>query len=171
MNRAIRAERKKLKLCAEIAGEAPRIERELELAYDPEKPLFNRVRTCLEVVSNGMFSRDREHRRMELVCREGDARHDLIVRNWDEWVEVASSEKEGVLVASRIGSERLALGYCVMPDTLLPEWVLQHPSVLTQRRGGYWCWHRELCDLVYDMARFEHWTVPGVSFDGPEVPS
>ena len=29
MNRAIRAERKKLKLCAEIAGEAPRIEREL----------------------------------------------------------------------------------------------------------------------------------------------
>ena len=30
MNRAIRAERKKLKLCAEIAGEAPRIERNLE---------------------------------------------------------------------------------------------------------------------------------------------
>ena len=29
MNRAIRAERKKLKLCAEITGEAPRIEREL----------------------------------------------------------------------------------------------------------------------------------------------
>ena len=30
MNRAIRAERKKLRLCAEIAEEAPRIERELE---------------------------------------------------------------------------------------------------------------------------------------------
>ena len=30
VNRAIRAERKKLKLCAEITGEAPRIERELE---------------------------------------------------------------------------------------------------------------------------------------------
>lgn len=30
VNRAIRAERKKLKLCAEIAGEAPRIERNLE---------------------------------------------------------------------------------------------------------------------------------------------
>ena len=30
VNRAIRAERKKLRLCAEIAGEAPRIERELE---------------------------------------------------------------------------------------------------------------------------------------------
>ena len=30
VNRAIRAERKKLRLCAEIAGEAPQIERELE---------------------------------------------------------------------------------------------------------------------------------------------
>ena len=34
MNRAIRAERKKLRLCAEIAGEAPRIERELERVED-----------------------------------------------------------------------------------------------------------------------------------------
>ena len=37
VNRTIRAERKKLKLCAEIAEEAPRIERELERIED-EKP-------------------------------------------------------------------------------------------------------------------------------------
>ena len=34
VNRVIRAERKKLRLCAEIAGEAPRIERELERVED-----------------------------------------------------------------------------------------------------------------------------------------
>lgn len=143
-----------------------KIEAALEIPYDAGKPLYDRARTCLEIVSRGMFSTDRGHRKFALVCRETDDRHDMILRNWDEWIGIADAEERGAVVLGRVGSERMAWGYVILREGDLPPWILQHPAVLIQRRDGWWAWYREVCDLVYDMARFERWEVPGsVSFD------
>ena len=138
-----------------------KLESALELAYDPAKPLFDRVKTCLEIVSRGMFSSDRAHRRFALTTRDTDDTHSMIIRHMDEWIQMAEPEKEGVVVMSRVGKDRRAWGYVIMRETLLPVWILQHPAVLIRRADGWWVWYREVTDLVYDMARFEHWDVPG----------
>lgn len=138
-----------------------RLESALELAYDPAKPLFDRVRTCLEIVSRGMFSQDRSHRRFALTTMDTDDTHSMIVRHMDEWIQMAEPERDGVIVLSRVGRERRAWGYAIMRETLLPAWILQHPAVLIRRSDGWWVWYRDVTDLVYDMARFEKWDVPG----------
>lgn len=143
-----------------------KLESSLDLGYDPSKPLFDRVETCLEIVSRGMFSRDKSSRRFALVTRDTDDTHSMIVRHMDEWIQMTEPEKDGVIVMSRVGRDRRAWGYAIMRDTLLPPWILQHPSVLIRRSDGWWVWYRDATDLIYDMARFEHWEVPGsAAFD------
>ena len=137
------------------------LESSLYLPYDQSKTLFDRARTCMEIVSRGMFSSDRGHRRYALACRQTDERHSPILRNLDEWFSMAEAEKEGLVVMGRVGKNRIAWGYVVTRDTVLPPWILQHPAVLVQRRDGFWVWYREVSDLVYDMARLEHWDIPG----------
>lgn len=138
-----------------------KLESALEIEYDPAKPLFDRVRTCLETVSRGMFSQDRDHRRFALAVRDTDETHSMIVKHMDEWIPMAEPEKDGIIVMSRVGKDRRAWGYAIMRETLLPVWILQHPAVLIRRADGWWVWYRDVTDLVYDMARFEHWDVPG----------
>ena len=144
-----------------------RLEAELELPYDATKPLYDRVVTCLEIVSNGMFSSDRAHRRMALVYRDTDESHGVIVKHLDEWFQMAEPEREGLIVIGRCGRNRVAYGYVIMRDDACPpSWIMQHPAVLLQSRDGWWVWYREVSDLVHDMAKFERWSVPGsVDFD------
>lgn len=143
-----------------------KLEAALELAYDASKPLFDRAKTILEVVGAGMFSSDRKHRKYVIGSRHFDKRHRSVLDDLDNLVEMASNEEKGVMLFGRVENDRVAWGYCILPDTEMPPWLLQPPSVLIARKDGYWVWYRELSDLVHDMARFEHWEVPGsVDFD------
>lgn len=139
-----------------------KLEASLEVPYDSSKPLFDRVRNCLEIVSNGMFSPDRDGRRYALTTRDTDETHAMVVKHMDEWLQIAEPEKDGLVIMSRVGKDRRAWAYAIMREDTLPPWILQHPSVLIWRDDGWWVWYRDASDMIYDMARFEHWNVPGL---------
>ena len=148
-----------------------RLEAELGLAYDPSKPLVDRVRTVLGIVGGDMFSPDPSLRRFAMQCRGLDKAHRTVLDHLDDWIASAEAEKDGAVIVGRVGEDRVAWGYVVLPSHSAPPWLLQPPAVLIAAKDGYWVWYRELSDLVHDMAKFNRWQVPGsVDFD-PDDPS
>lgn len=143
-----------------------KLEASLELAYDPEKPLFDRVKTILEVVGGDFFSPDPGLGRYSIQCRNLDKTHKPILDSLPEFVELAESRKDGAVIAGRVGDERIAWGYVVLRREDAPPWLLRPPAVLIGELDNHWVWYRELSDLIHDMAYFNRWNVPGsVDFD------
>ena len=136
-----------------------KLESKLDLQFDPVKTLMDRVRNVLDVLSNGMFSTDPDRRRMWLQVRETDRRHSAVFDNLDELAECAMSAREGMLLLGRVGDDRLAWGYVILPDGAMPAWLMQPPLCMLAKHNGYTFWYREVCDLFHDMAKYCRWDV------------
>ena len=75
--------------------------------------------------------------------------------------KAAGSAPDGLMVFARVAETRNAWAYAIVPDGFLPPWLLQPPSVLLAKQGGYSIWYREVADIIGDMASYGKWDVPG----------
>lgn len=137
----------------------PRLEKALGLEVDNTRPIIDRVIDAVQCLSNGMVSRGFSGR-FGAMCRESGTGHEAVTKDPDALVEAASAFRDGLLVLVRVGDTRNAWCYVVVPDGEYPPWVLQPPSVLLLKHGGYAVWYRDVTNIFHDMSTICGWVMP-----------